>query len=69
MAIQALAEVVVLTRGEAPGATPNGLRGVTTRRVDVSSTEIRGRVKAGLPVRALVTEPVAAYIARAGLYR
>ena len=68
-AIQALAEVVVLTRGEAPMVVPQGLRGVPTRRVDVSSTEIRERVKAGKPVRALVTDPVAAYIARAGLYR
>lgn len=68
-AVQALAEVVVLTRGDAPDAVPHGLRSVKTRRVDVSSTEIRERVKAGKPVHALVTEPVAAYIARTGLYR
>jgi nicotinate-nucleotide adenylyltransferase len=68
-AIQALAEVVVLTRGEAPLAVPGKLREIGTRRVDVSSTEIRERVKAGKPVRALVTDPVAAYIARSGLYR
>ena len=68
-AVQALAEVVVLTRGDASVSLPQGLRGITTRRVDISSTEIRERVKAGKPVRAFVTEPVAAYIARAGLYR
>lgn len=68
-AVLALAEVVVLTRSEAPEAVPPGLRGLRTRRVDVSSTEIRERVKAGKPVGALVTEPVAAYIARTGLYR
>lgn len=68
-AVQALAEVVVLTRGEAPGTIPAGLREVKTRRVDVSSTEIRDHVKAGKPVHAFVTDPVAAYIARTGLYR
>ena len=68
-AILALADVVVLTRGDAPVAIPPGLRELTTRRVDVSATEIRDRVRAGKAVRGLVTDPVAAYIARAGLYR
>lgn len=68
-AVLALAEVVVLTRSDAPERVPDGLRGIKTRRVDVSSTEIRERVKAGKPVGAFVTEPVAAYIARTGLYR
>lgn len=40
-----------------------------TRRVDVSSTEIRERVRQGKPIRGFVTDDVAAYIARAGLYR
>jgi nicotinate-nucleotide adenylyltransferase len=68
-AIRALAEVVVLTRKDAPDGVPEGLRAVATRRIDVSSTEIRERVQAGRPVRGFVTEPVAAYIARHGLYR
>lgn len=68
-AVQALAEVVVLTRGEAPTGFVGALRRVATRRVDVSSTEIRQRVRDGLPVRGFVTEPVAAYIAQQGLYR
>ena len=68
-AVKTLAEVVVLTRGDAPVAAPPGMRELQTRRVDVSSTEIRDRVKAGKPVRALVTDPVAAYIAQSGLYR
>ena len=67
--MKTLAEVVVLTRGDAPVAAAPGLRELQTRRVDVSSTEIRDRVKAGKPVRALVTDPVAAYIAQSGLYR
>ena len=68
-AVRALAEVVVLTRGEAEGVVPADLRAIATRRVDVSSTEIRERVRAGRPVRGFVTEPVAAYIAQQGLYR
>ena len=38
-------------------------------RIDLSSTLIRRRVAAGLPVRYLVPEPVAAYIEREALYR
>lgn len=68
-AVQELAEVVVLTRGDGPGVAPPGLRAVPTRRVDVSSTEVRERVLAGKPVRGLVTDPVAAYIDARGLYR
>jgi nicotinate-nucleotide adenylyltransferase len=52
-----------------------GLRGVPHRlrffdmpRLDISSSLIRRRLAAGLPVRYLVPDPVAAYIARAGLY-
>ena len=40
-----------------------------TRRVDVSSTEIRERVRTGRSIRGFVTENVAAYIERGGLYR
>lgn len=42
---------------------------LTTRRVDVSSTEIRERVRTGRSIRGFVTENVAAYIERGGLYR
>jgi nicotinate-nucleotide adenylyltransferase len=38
------------------------------RRVDISATEIRRRVKARLPIDHLVPASVAAYINRAGLY-
>jgi nicotinate-nucleotide adenylyltransferase len=39
------------------------------RRVDISATEIRRRVKACLPIDHLVPGPVAAYIKRHSLYR
>ena len=52
-----------------------GLRGVPQRlrffdmpRLDISSSLIRRRLAAGLPVRYLVPEGVVAYIAREGLY-
>lgn len=66
--IRRLAEVVVLRRGEG-SAAPEGFRAVATRRVDISSSEVRDRVRAGQDIRGFVTDPVAAYIARAGLYR
>ena len=72
-AIAALAEVVVLTRsfdgtGPAP-ASLGGVRRVATRRVDVSSTDIRARVRAGRRLTGFVPDAVAAYIAERGLYR
>ena len=36
---------------------------------DVSATEIRRRVRSGLPISGMVPEAVAAYIAEHGLYR
>jgi nicotinate-nucleotide adenylyltransferase len=83
--VVSLAHLVVLTRtsregvtdadavvakvtavGGATAATPRVLE---SRRVDVSSTEIRSRVKAGRPIRGFVAEPVARYIELNGLYR
>lgn len=62
-----------------PGPTPEcndtilpGLasaRQLTTRRVDVSSTEIRARVRDGRSIRGFVSDAVADYIASAALYR
>ncbi len=40
-----------------------------SRRVDVTSTEIRARVSAGRPIRGFVPEAVQSYIERGGLYR
>jgi nicotinate-nucleotide adenylyltransferase len=42
---------------------------LASRRVDVSSTEIRERVRAGRPIRGFVTGPVLEYIETNGLYR
>ena len=42
---------------------------LATRRVDISSTEIRARVAAGKPVRGFVVDAVARYIEASGLYR
>lgn len=71
-AIAGMARLVVCTRGdEAMPAAPSGIMWdrLATRRVDVSATEIRARVRAGLPIRGFVTDAVAAYIAAHGLYR
>ncbi|MDQ7039235.1 MAG: nicotinate (nicotinamide) nucleotide adenylyltransferase [Aquificota bacterium] len=42
---------------------------VSTRRIDVSATEIRRRVKEGKSIYCLVPEPVERYIKERGLYR
>jgi nicotinate-nucleotide adenylyltransferase len=65
--VMRLAEVVVLTRGERYTAAVG--RAIDTRCVDVSSTEIRARVRAGQSIRGFVPEPVAAYIEGRRLYR
>jgi nicotinate-nucleotide adenylyltransferase len=70
-----LARPVILERaGEIPTALPPWLRAgsithLPTRRVDVSSTEIRERVRQGKSIRGFVTDGVAAYIERHDLYR
>lgn len=73
-ALAALVRIVVLTRGTEPPrevALPAGFRAerLASRRIDVSATEIRERVRAGLPVRGFVTDAVAGYIATHQLYR
>ncbi|MEX1185112.1 MAG: nicotinate-nucleotide adenylyltransferase [Gemmatimonadaceae bacterium] len=69
--ILSLAEVAVIARaGESPrtvsGHTPTV---VTARCVDVSSTEIRDRVRRGLPITGFVSDAVREHITAAGLYR
>jgi nicotinate-nucleotide adenylyltransferase len=78
--IRELAEVIVLERAtgsadattsadpDLPGAMA-GARRLLTRRVDVSSTEIRDRVHGGKSIRGFVPDAVAAYIAAARLYQ
>lgn len=73
--IVSLARPVLLVRGdESESPLPAAMRGagvrrLRTRRVDVSSTEIRARVQEGRSIKGFVTDGVGAYIARAGLYR
>jgi nicotinate-nucleotide adenylyltransferase len=74
--VMRLATVVVLQRGEVtPQVTPRLTPRVApplllgTRRVDVSSTEVRARVRAGQSIRGFVPDAVRAYIERTGLYR
>jgi nicotinate-nucleotide adenylyltransferase len=72
--ILSLATLAVLARrenGEPQAAVelPNGAVMVPTRRIDVSSTEIRDRVRAGRSIHGFVTDAVAEYISSHGLYR
>jgi nicotinate-nucleotide adenylyltransferase len=74
-----LATVVVLQRsaantGEAAGTLdlspiPGQPRLLPTRRVDISSTEIRERVRQGKSIRGFVPDAVAGFIAAERLYR
>jgi nicotinate-nucleotide adenylyltransferase len=70
-----LANLVLLERQSEPPLTvpdalvDRGMRRLSTRRIDVSSTEIRERVRAGKSIRGFVPDAVAAYIAGEGLYR
>ena len=67
--VASLAEVVVLRRAGSglTGATTG--RAIDTRRIDVSSTEIRARVAARQSIHGFVPEAVAAYIEGRRLYR
>ena len=72
--IAELATLVVLRRagdGAGPdlGSLPGAPRLLESRRIDISSTEIRERVKSGKSIRGFVPESVAAYIAVHRLYR
>ena len=71
--IQELARVAVLRRAVAAGERrpelPDGTIALPTRLVDVSSTEIRERVRCGKSLRGFVPESVAAYIETERLYR
>lgn len=64
-----LARLAVMQRAGESGPAPTGAVRVETRRVDVSSTEIRERVRSGRTIRGFVPEAVAAYIAEQRLYR
>ncbi len=68
--IRALADLVVLRRSPSEATRPYpGFTHLDTRRVDVSSTEIRERARRGLTLQGFVTDSVAAYVSAHGLYR
>ena len=70
--IVTLATVVVMGRsGEVPdlSAVPGLVNVIATRRVDISSTEVRRRVRDGKSIRGFVPDAVADYIASERLYR
>jgi nicotinate-nucleotide adenylyltransferase len=71
--IRQLATLVVLTRGEAAAPGPDFPGGppvfLPTRRVDVSSTEVRARLAAGRSIRGFVPDAVAQLLRSAAVYR
>jgi nicotinate-nucleotide adenylyltransferase len=71
--VRALATVVVMVRGDStltPSATGEGqVQVLQSRRVDISSTELRARVRDGRTIRGFVPDAVADYIAEHRLYR
>lgn len=71
--IRELATIAVLSREETGREAEIGsMEGVTLvgmRRIDVSSSEVRGRLRDGKAIRGFVTESVERYIATADLYR
>ena len=68
--IRELARLVALSRGpESQDDGADDFEIVTTRRIDISSSEIRSRLNDGKPVRGFVAESVERYITAAKLYR
>ena len=70
--IARLATIAVMARMDGTpdlSSVPGRTVLLPTRRVDVSSTEIRQRVRDGKTIRGFVPEAVAAYIASQRLYR
>lgn len=70
--IRELATLAVMRRsGSADGdqSAPPGVVSVSTRRVDVSSTEIRERLRADKSIKGFVPESVERFIEARGLYK
>ena len=69
--VRALATIVVMARGDgtAPPRDRPGVRVLQSRRVDISSTELRARVRDGRTIRGFVPDAVAHYVAEHRLYR
>jgi nicotinate-nucleotide adenylyltransferase len=72
--IRRLATLALMQRSGTEGGpagqhSDQGVITVTTRRVDVSSTEIRARLRAGKSIKGFVPESVERFIEGRGLYR
>ncbi len=71
--IRELATLTVMRRAGASGSRVDtvveGVTTVSTRRVDVSSTEIRERLHTGKSIKGFVPESVERFIEARGLYR
>ena len=70
--IRELASIAVLDRGDMELSEAGSRAGVTmlrSRRVDISSTELRARMSSGRTIRGFVPDAVADYIAEHRLYR
>jgi nicotinate-nucleotide adenylyltransferase len=68
-ALPGLARIVVFARGSTAVPDSRLIAGVVeVPRIEISATEIRGRVRAGLPIRYWVPDAVARYVAQHRLY-
>jgi nicotinate-nucleotide adenylyltransferase len=71
--IRELAQLAVMRRlgsgDAAETAIADGVVSVSARRIDVSSTEIRDRLRAGKSIKGFVPESVEQFIEARGLYR
>jgi len=71
--VRALARLAVMLRAgsaRSSGSSPGeGVETLSTRRVDVSSTEIRERLRGGKSIRGFVPEGVENFIGARGLYK
>jgi nicotinate-nucleotide adenylyltransferase len=68
-AVRALADLVVFRREGDDRPLPADARIVAVPRIDISSTDVRERVRRGRPVRYWVPDAVDAYIRTNSLYR
>lgn len=70
--IRELATLAVMRRsgsGSSGSSIADGVTTVSARRIDVSSTEIRERLRAGKSIKGFVPESVEQFIEARGLYR